>query len=57
MLTLFKKKPTESTRFSEFIRNASSEEKKKVYARVLKSATEQQNEVLSRHVELAKARR
>jgi len=57
MLTLFKKKPTESTRFSEFIRNASSEEKKKVYARVLKSATDQQNEVLLRHAELAKARR
>lgn len=56
MLTFFKKKPTESTRFSEFIRNASSEEKKKVYARVLKSAIEQQNAVLGRYAELEKAR-
>jgi hypothetical protein len=37
-----------STPFSEFIRTASSEEKKKVYSRVLKRASEQQNEILAR---------
>ena len=37
-----------STPFSEFIRTASSEEKKKVYSKVLKRASEQQNEILAR---------
>ena len=37
-----------STPFSEFIRTASSEEKKKVYSKVLKRASELQNEILAR---------
>jgi hypothetical protein len=37
-----------STPFSEFIRTASSEDKKKVYSKVLKRASESQNEVLAR---------
>jgi hypothetical protein len=37
-----------STPFSEFIRTASSEEKKKVYSKVMKRASEQQNEILAR---------
>jgi hypothetical protein len=37
-----------STPFSEFIRTASSEEKKKVYSKVMKRASEQQNEILTR---------
>ena len=46
----FKRVPpgVSSTPFSEFIRTASSEEKKKVYSKVLKRASEQQNEVLAR---------
>jgi hypothetical protein len=36
----FREKKT--TRFSEFIRNASAEEKKKLYSRVLKKATDDQ---------------
>jgi hypothetical protein len=46
----FKDAPPEvsSTPFSEFIRTVSSEEKKKVYSRVLKRASEQQNEILAR---------
>jgi hypothetical protein len=46
----FKDTPLEvsSTPFSEFIRTASSEEKKKVYSKVLKRASEQQNEILVR---------
>jgi hypothetical protein len=43
-----KSKPVLSTPFSDFIRNASSEEKKKVYTTVLKRASESQNEVVSR---------
>ncbi|MES2886139.1 MAG: hypothetical protein V4709_15140 [Pseudomonadota bacterium] len=44
-----KRKPQEvpSTPFSDFIRNASAAEKKKVYTQVLKKATERQNRVLS----------
>lgn len=42
-----KGKPTTSSRFSEFIRNASSAEKKRVYAQVLKKATERQNRLLA----------
>ncbi|HEX9812513.1 MAG TPA: hypothetical protein VGA88_10560 [Burkholderiales bacterium] len=46
----FKRKPkkTTSTPFSEFIRNARSEEKKRVYKRVLEKASERQNKVLAR---------
>lgn len=43
-----KPKPVASTPFSEFIRNASSREKKRVYKHVLEKATESQNRVLSR---------
>lgn len=39
-------KPVSSTAFSEFIRNASSAEKKRVYKLVLERATERQNRVL-----------
>jgi hypothetical protein len=44
---LFKSKPADSTPFSEFIRNAKSDEKKRVYERVLKKATERQNRLLT----------
>ena len=49
MFTL-KRKPkiVESTPFSEFIRNASSREKKRVYKQVLKKASERQNRVLAK---------
>ena len=49
---IFKRKPktVESTPFSEFIRNASSREKKRVYKHVLEKATESQNRVLARIV-------
>lgn len=47
MFALFKKpKPAESSSFSEFIRSASSAEKKRVYSDVLKKATERQQRVL-----------
>ena len=48
MLFKRKPKPAASTPFSEFIRNASSAEKKGVYKRVLEMATESQNRVLAR---------
>jgi hypothetical protein len=46
----FKRKPkvAASTPFSDFIRNASSAEKKRVYKRVLEKASESQNRVLAR---------
>ena len=49
---LFKRKPkaVSSTPFSEFIRNASSAEKKRVYKHVLEKASESQNRVLARIV-------
>ena len=43
-----KSKAISSTPFSEFIRNASSAEKKRVYKRVLEKASESQNRVLTR---------
>jgi hypothetical protein len=45
-----KPKPVVSTPFSEFIRNASSAEKKRVYKRVLEKASESQNRILARVV-------
>ena len=45
---LFKPKPADSTPFSEFIPNASSAEKKRVYERVLKKATERQNRLVTK---------
>lgn len=46
----FKSKTVSSTPFSEFIRNASSAEKKRVYKRVLEKASESQNQVLAQAV-------
>jgi hypothetical protein len=46
----FKDSPAEvsSTPFADFIRTATSQDKKKVYSQVLKRASESQNEVLAR---------
>ena len=41
-----KTKPKDSSAFSEFIRNASSGEKKRVYARVIKKSIESQKKIL-----------
>lgn len=43
-----KLKTVESTTFSDFIRNAPSKKKKRVYSDVLKKATEMQNDVIKR---------
>jgi hypothetical protein len=43
-----KVKPVRSTPFSEFIRNAKSGEKKRVYTDVMRKASEEQNRVLNR---------
>lgn len=42
-------KPVRSTPFSEFIRNASSAEKKRVYTVVMRKATERQNRTLAEY--------
>ena len=46
MIRLFKVKPAKSSPFAEFIRTASSAEKKRVYGVVLQKATERQALVL-----------
>ena len=55
---MFSSKPkseeVHSTPFSDFIRNASSEKKKKVYKQVLIKATERQNRVLAKAAAAAK---
>jgi len=45
-----------STPFSDFIRNASSAEKKRVYAKVMKKATEHQNRILAQYEAALRAR-
>lgn len=44
-----KSKPLTNSRFSEFIRNASAEEKARVYAVVMERVAAQQAEVMARH--------
>jgi len=41
-------KKMKTTPFSDFIRNASSREKKRVYSHVLKNASERQNDVVEK---------
>ncbi|MGH8074978.1 MAG: hypothetical protein ACREO4_13070 [Lysobacter sp.] len=48
MFSFFKTKKVSSTAFSDFIRNASSKEKKKVYKVVLVKATERQKSVIEK---------
>jgi hypothetical protein len=50
MIFRTKHKKVASTPMSEFIRNASSAEKNKVYKRVLKKASERQNDLIERSV-------
>jgi len=49
-------KSVRSTPFSEFIRNASSAEKKRVYTDVIRKATERQNRVLAEYQAKLRAR-
>lgn len=46
---LFGTRKAKSTSFSDFIRNASSSEKKRVYTEVLKRATDRQNALRTSH--------
>ncbi len=45
-----------STPLSDFIRNASSAEKKRIYTAVMKKATERQNRLLARYEAQLRAR-
>ena len=47
---LFGKKESTDSEFSEFIREASSREKKKVFMDVLKRATEDQRKILDKKI-------
>ncbi len=49
-----KRKTVASTPFSDFIRNASAEVKKRVYTEVLKKATDRQNAVAQRDTRSSK---
>lgn len=51
---LLKKKPTSSSKLAEFFLHASSREKKRVYMRALKEATDEQTATLAA-AEAAKA--
>ena len=42
MLTLFKKKPSKSSDFSEFMRNASAREQKRVFKKVIEESIKAQ---------------
>ena len=46
--TKFRKEPEYISPFSEFIRNASSAEKKKVYERIMREAIEEQRKLMER---------
>lgn len=57
MLSLKRKtKAVSSTPFSEFIRNVSSAEKKRVYQRVLEKVSESQNKVLIKTAKIVKSK-
>ena len=49
---LFRKKEIGDSEFSEFIREASSCEKKKVFMDVLKRATEDQRKILNKKINI-----
>ena len=49
-----RRKMVKSTAFSEFIRKASSADKKRVYTEVLKKASDRQNAVIQRDPHLEK---
>ena len=49
---LFGKKESTDSEFSEFIREASSREKKKVFMDVLKRATEDQRKILNKKINI-----
>ncbi|MFB9069286.1 hypothetical protein [Pseudofulvimonas gallinarii] len=53
---ILRPKPAKSSPFSDFIRTAPAAEKKKVYAVVLKKATERQNKVEAVAVAVRQAR-
>ncbi|MFT5759257.1 MAG: hypothetical protein ACI9LM_004014 [Alteromonadaceae bacterium] len=46
MLTIFGHKKVASSSLSDFVQNYSSADKKKLYTKVIRKATESQNEIL-----------
>jgi hypothetical protein len=56
MFSFGSKKSSGATRFAQFIREASSQEKKRVYTEVLKNATERQRSVVTGRFVQEKAR-
>jgi hypothetical protein len=56
MALFFKRKPEGVSALSQFVRGASSEQKKQVYTRVLEKATERQRAVMERAADRAQRR-
>jgi hypothetical protein len=54
MTSLSRPKPQTSSKFSEFIRKASSEEKTRVYTAVIRAAADRQRVLLQAYVAAAK---
>ena len=48
MFPLFKKKPTTSSALSEFMRNASSREQKRVFKKVIEESIKEQQKIIDR---------
>jgi len=52
VLMITKRRKVKSTAFSDFVRNASSREKRKFFAKVIEEATQKQKEVIAKANEL-----
>lgn len=48
MFSLFRKKPTKSSEFSEFMRNASAREQKRVFRKVIEESIKAQQTTIER---------
>ncbi len=57
MLSLFKKKPTTSSALSEFMRNASAREQKRVFKKVIEESIKDQQKINERATEIRAERR
>ena len=57
MFSLFKKKPTTSSELSEFMRNASAKEQKRVFKKVIEESIKDQQRINERAAEIRAERR
>ena len=57
MFSLFKKKPATSSELSEFMRNASAKEQKRVFKKVIEESIKDQQKIIKRAAEIRAERR